>query len=87
MRHKNQVFGMPVMVFNDEHLGQAIANDLASAKSEPAPDCRDKADAEEATPPYDRKASRVWATRMPTLKTTRNAVRASNIGVPINGPK
>jgi hypothetical protein len=57
-----------------------------SATSKPAPDCRDGAEAEQVTPPYDRRASRVWATRMPTLRAKRNAVRASNIWLPSNSP-
>lgn len=35
---------------------------------------------EEVTPYYDRKASSACATRMPTLRTTRSAATASNIG-------
>ena len=35
---------------------------------------------EKVTPSHDRKASRAWATRMPTLRTTRNAAIATIIG-------
>jgi len=41
---------------------------------------------EKVMPPYDRNPSRAWATRMPTLRTIRHAIIASNMGFPRNDP-
>jgi hypothetical protein len=38
-------------------------------------------------PPYGRKPSRAWATRMPTRRTIRNAIIASDIGLSTQWPK